>query len=58
MSNIQKDGKDKISLEIDEGTQKALLKDTSLAKTIGKVFDAVWGMNDKIKKALDEKKQD
>jgi len=52
MTNKQKKWEDIISLVIDEKTQEAILQNPKLAKTIRKVSEAVWGMQDKIDEAI------
>lgn len=41
-----------ISLEIDQETQKWLLENPELVKSISPVFEAVWEMQDKINGSL------
>lgn len=48
MTNKQKNWKNIISIEIDEKTQEEILKNPELTKTLQKVFDAVWWIQDKI----------
>ena len=42
-----------ISLEVDEATQKEILKNPHTAKVIKEVFEAVWWLQDKIDKKID-----